>query len=61
MSRGGGMIGYWGIWRGGIALNEGAGPMNLTILFPWGYCGFFIYVYFFGKRWSWPKKLKVKE
>lgn len=47
--------GIWKIWRHGIALNEGAGPVNMTILFPWSYAGAFIYIFFFGRRWSWSK------
>lgn len=46
----------WEIWKSGVMLNEGAGPVNFTILFPWSVTGFFIYVYWFGKRWFWPKR-----
>lgn len=49
-----------GIWRislSGITLNECAGPVNFTLLFPWSPLGFFVYGYAFGRRWCWPKAL----
>jgi hypothetical protein len=50
------MKGAWGLWRGGIMLNEGEGPVNFTMLFPWSNGGFFVYIYAFGKRWYWPSR-----
>jgi len=44
------MRGHWAIWRHGITLNEGAGPVNLTLIWG-GPLGPFAYIYFFGRRW----------
>lgn len=37
-------------------LNEGAGPVNFTMLFPWSRAGFFVYLYAFGRRWYCPNR-----
>jgi len=42
------MKGHWKVWRGGITLNEGDTPVNFTLT--WG-SGWFVYFYFFGRRW----------
>ena len=34
----------------GFSVNEGEGPINFTMLFPWSKFGFYFYLYIFGKR-----------
>jgi len=47
--------GHWAIWRNGIMLNEGGTPVNFTILWPWSSCGFFVYLYWYGRQMYWPR------
>ena len=53
-------IGIFRFCRNFISINEGGGPINLTVMFPWYWTGFFFYVYAFGWRWSWPKHLRKR-
>jgi hypothetical protein len=52
---------HWGIWRNGITLNEGGGPVNFTLLFPWSYAGLFIYFYWFGRKFIYPRSKPQKD